>query len=57
MSRLFSQPVTVIMGHIDLLSAQTLTLETQKKLGFIRNDGVGQSIVPGRDDQGLTVLV
>jgi hypothetical protein len=25
------------MGHIDLLTAQALTLETQKKLGIIRN--------------------
>jgi signal transduction histidine kinase len=36
-SHLFSQPLTVIMGHIDLLSAQARTLETQKKLGIIRN--------------------
>jgi len=25
------------MGHVDLLSAQAPTLETQKKLGIIRN--------------------
>jgi signal transduction histidine kinase len=36
-SHLFSQPLTVIMGHIDLLAAQAPAVETQKKLGIIRS--------------------
>jgi signal transduction histidine kinase len=35
-SHLFSQPLTVIMGHIDLLSAKALTPETHRKLSIIR---------------------
>ena len=36
-SHLFSQPLTVIMGHVDLLSAQAHNAEVQKKLSIIRN--------------------
>ena len=36
-SHLFSQPLTVIMGHVDLLSAQAHNAEVQKKLAIIRN--------------------
>ena len=56
-SHFFSQPLTFIKGQIDLLLAQALTLKRRKKLGIIRNDGVGQSNVPARDDQGLAILV
>lgn len=40
-SHFFSQPLTVVKGHIDLLLAQALTLERRKKLRVIRNDGAG----------------
>ena len=36
-SHLFSQPLTVIMGHVDLLSAQAHNAEVQKKLTIIRS--------------------
>lgn len=36
-SHLFSQPLTVIMGHVDLLSAQAHDAEVQKKLTIVRN--------------------
>ena len=36
-SHLFSQPLTVIMGHVDLLSAQAHNAEEQKKLTIIRS--------------------
>jgi signal transduction histidine kinase len=36
-SHLFSQPLTVIMGYVDLLSAQAHDVEVEKKLSIVRN--------------------
>ena len=35
-SHLFSQPLTVITGHVDLLAAETRQGEVQKKLNIIK---------------------
>lgn len=37
MSHLFSQPLTVIMGYVDLLAAETRQAEMQKKLNIIKD--------------------
>ena len=36
-SHLFSQPLTVIMGYVDLLAAETRQAEMQKKLNLIKD--------------------
>lgn len=36
-SHLFSQPLTVIMGYVDLLAAETRQAEMQKKLNIIKD--------------------
>jgi signal transduction histidine kinase len=36
-SHLFSQPLTVIMGHVDLLTMQTENTEVQKRLRVIKD--------------------
>jgi signal transduction histidine kinase len=36
-SHLFSQPLTVIMGHVDLLTMQTENTEVQKRLRIIKD--------------------
>jgi signal transduction histidine kinase len=36
-SHLFSQPLTVIMGHVDLLTIRTQNTEVQKKLRLIKD--------------------
>jgi signal transduction histidine kinase len=35
-SHLFSQPLTVIIGYVDLLATETRQGEAQKKLGIIK---------------------